>query len=134
MAEEEKTNEGIKDTGAGLFERRKYPRVVVDLPMDYESAGEQRRDKVVGSVMENMSMTGCLVYLSHLFDPGAKLIIEIYFSPETQFTSLKILSDVVWNNPRADASGYRHGLKYVKLEKGGTAKLKWLIDKYSFGA
>ena len=64
--------------GLLVVERRKHPRISVELPMDY-SLVDHKEDH--GGLVANISEGGLLVYLPEALHIGTLLKIEILFVP-----------------------------------------------------
>jgi hypothetical protein len=108
-------------------ERRKHRRYFVDLPLDCRVIKNRRRGPVQVGIAENAGSGGLSINLSDRISPGNRLILELYYRDDYQFSSLKILSEVIWNTKEKEAHGYKHGLKLLRLENGGNLKLQSIL-------
>jgi len=115
--------------GQRMGERRKHRRHFIDLPVDCCLVQQNRRGPIQSGIAENVGIGGLSIYLDQRFPPGSHLIIEVYFKDGYQFSSLRILAQVIWSNQDEDTSRYRHGVKLLKLENGGSQKLQSLLKK-----
>ena len=109
-------------------ERRKHRRHFIDLPVDCCVIRNKTKGPIHVGIAENAGVGGLSVYLNQRFSPGNRLTVELYYKHDFSFSSLKILTEVVWNSQKREALGYRHGLKSLKLENGGNLKLKSLLE------
>lgn len=110
-----------------VSERRKHPRYFVDLPADCYVIRNKRKGPIQVGIAENAGIGGISVYLNDRVSSGNQLIIELYYRDDYKFSSLKILTEVVWNSEEREAPGYKHGLKLLRLENGGNMKLQSLL-------
>ena len=103
------------------FEKRKYPRYNVDLPMEYA-----RRDSVVnhGQAL-NASEGGLLVYLPERVEVGQHLSLKLFFSSMSEFNTIETLVEVVWVDVHVveEREDYRAGVKFVDISPGDLEKL-----------
>jgi len=113
--------------GHRVGERRKHRRHFVDLPVDCCVIENKRKGPIQVGVAENAAIGGLSVYLNERFTSGTHLFIELYYRDGYEFSSLKILTEVIWNSDKMETSGYKHGLKLLSLENGGNQKLRALL-------
>jgi hypothetical protein len=78
-------------------------------------------------IAENAGTGGLSVYLNERVPGGNQLILELYYRENYEFSSLKLLTEVVWNREEKEDDGYKHGLKLLRLERGGDLKLQSLL-------
>ena len=113
-----------------LIERRRHPRVIVELPFDYSHMdGEEK----YGGFVTNASEGGLLVYLSEVIEKGTLLKITILFVKGPALNTIKAIAKVVWCNPAAKAAWgeHRYGLEFQFFNKGSLEKLEILLRKSS---
>jgi hypothetical protein len=122
MTENEKSEQSIG-------ERRKHRRYFVDLPVDCCFSENRAKGPIHTGITEDLGMGGVSVYLSDRVFPGNRFVVELYYRDGYRFSSLKILTEVVWADEKNEAPGYRHGLRLLKLENGGTLKLRCLLKR-----
>ena len=108
-------------------ERRKHRRYFIDLPLDCRVIENTSRGPIQPGITENAGTGGLSVYLNDKVSPGNQLILELYYRDDYRFSSLKILTQVVWNHEEKEAQGYKHGLKLLRLESGGNQKLQSIL-------
>lgn len=114
--DDEMNSENAKKVRPGIvnFERRKHPRISVDLPIEYsriENASYPRSGRAA-----NASQGGLLVYLPELVRVGQTLRLTIYFSIPT-IQKVEITAEVAWVDiPMGDKPvEYRVGLKFLEI-------------------
>jgi c-di-GMP-binding flagellar brake protein YcgR len=113
----------------GIFavERRKHPRVSVELPLNY-SLGDTKEN---GGITANVSEGGLLVYLSEKIDIGSRLKIEILFIEGMELNTIKGTVKGIWSESAAKGSWgkYRYGLQFESFHEGDLDKLKMLLKE-----
>lgn len=114
--------------GIFLVEKRKNPRISVELPFDYSlvERGEAHRGMVADA-----SVGGILVYLLEKIEMGALLRIEIFFAKRTELTTITAIAKVVWSDLAAKESWakYRYGLQFLSFFAGDLNRLKILLKE-----
>ena len=108
------------------FERRRYPRFTVDLPLEY-----CRTDSPVGLVGRaiNASEGGLLIYFPERMEIGQQLKIKLYFSSGTELNTLECLVEVVWIdlNLGEGWGDYRSGVKFADISEEDLVRLKTFL-------
>jgi c-di-GMP-binding flagellar brake protein YcgR len=113
----------------GLFEgsltpeKRKYPRVDIDLPLKYSSTNLIFK---YGRAV-NASQGGLLVLLPEEMGIGQRLGLKIFFPSHSEFNTLETSVRVVWKDVhlRKDwAWDYRTGVKFVDVSPNHIRELK----------
>ena len=111
------------------FEKRKYPRYSVDLPMEYA-----RSDSVVihGQAL-NASEGGLLVYFPERVEIGQHLSLKLFFSSVSEFNTIETLVEVVWVDVHMieEREDYRAGVKFVDISPGDLEKLTIFLRSLS---
>jgi hypothetical protein len=109
--------------GVVSFEKRKYPRIDVDLPIEYGiSEPSIKQGRVV-----NASEGGLLLYLPERMEIGQHLVVKLFFSSDTKLETLQALVQVVWIDllyMKSDWGDYRTGVMFVDISPDGLNKLK----------
>ncbi len=124
---EEKEEEETKPRyGIVNFEKRRYPRFSVDLPMEYTW-----RDLVAkeGRVI-NVSESGLLVYCAERMEIGQDLRLKLFFPSGSELNMMEIVNKVVWMDvyKGKDWGDYRSGVKFVDISPMDVDKLKSFLD------
>ena len=111
------------------FEKRKYPRYSVNLPMEYA-----RSDSIVnhGQAL-NASEGGLLVYLPERVEVGQHLSLKLFFSSVSEFNTIETLVEVVWVDVHVveEREDYRAGVKFVDISPGDLEKLTFFLGSLS---
>ena len=122
-----KTGQTKARSQGGIFivERRKHPRLSMELPLDYRIEREDR----FGGITANASIGGVLVYLPEPIVVGTSLKIEILFAKGSELNSIKADAKVVWSDlaPKEIWGEYRYGLEFESFQEGDLQKLKKLL-------
>jgi c-di-GMP-binding flagellar brake protein YcgR len=114
------------ETSNQARERRKYPRISLDLPLEYRATSAPN---VRGALVINASETGLLVHSIKEMPVGTKLKIVVMFPEEFQLDNFEVLAEVVWKDIQweEDWEGYQLGLKFIHLLEEDRLKLKQLL-------
>jgi c-di-GMP-binding flagellar brake protein YcgR len=127
---QEKEEETKPRYGALNFEKRRYPRFSVDLPVEYS-----RRDLVVkqGRVI-NASEGGLLVYFPDQMEIGQHLRLKLFFTSGSELNMMEIMNQVVWMDVHMgkDWGDYRTGVKFVDISLEDQCTLKTYLSSLSF--
>jgi hypothetical protein len=112
--------------GILAVERRKHPRFVVELPLDYS---QTENDELFGGIVANASEGGLLVYLPERMNLGTLLKIQIFYVRELEFNMIKAVAKIVWCDMAARESWgeHRYGLQFVSIDKENLSKLMTLL-------
>jgi len=112
--------------GILAIERRKHPRFVVELPLDYTKT---EATDIVGGIVANASEGGLLVYLPERLTLGTILQIQIFYVKDLEFNMLKAVAKVVWCDMAARESWgeYRYGLQFLSIGEQEFSKLMTLL-------
>ena len=100
--------------GVVNFERRKFPRFSVDLPVEYEKMGSF----VPGGRASNISEGGLLIYFSERMEVGQHLWLKLFFNNlGSDLKSIEAVAEVVWREANADQGleAHRTGVKFVSI-------------------
>jgi hypothetical protein len=126
------TDEDTPETGGSHFlvERRRNPRVSIELPFDYSlfEEGEGRR-----GILADASEGGLLVHLLERVERGELVRMEILFSRGTELITIAVIAKVIWSETAAKESWarYRYGLQFLSFRRGDVEKLKVLLKEVS---
>ena len=112
--------------GTFIVERRKHPRIKVELPLDYSPV---ESEETAGGIVANASEGGLLVYLPEAIEVGTLLKIEILFVKGLALNMIKAIVKVVWLDLAAKKAWgeYRYGLEFQSFQEGDIRKLKALL-------
>jgi len=123
-----------KDTkprvGVVSFERRKYPRFNIDLPMEY-----YRIDSPIGNAVRarNISEGGLLIYFPEQIEIGQHLRLKIFFTLKSDLHSVEVLGEVVWVDIHLGEGwgDYKSGVKFIDATQEDMTKLKDFLKSLS---
>jgi len=121
---------GIKSRyGTVNFEKRKYPRFSVDLPVEYSRA-DLSADQ--GRAM-NASEGGLLLYVPELVGIGNHLRLKLFFTMGSELNTIETLVEVVWVDVHLgkDWGDYRIGVRFVEISAEDMGKLKSFLRSLS---
>jgi len=126
----EKTGEEKLHYGFVNFERRRYPRFTIDLPIEYFHESSEVR--LSGRAL-NASEGGLLIYLSEKVELGDTLRLRLYFTSGQSLDRVETLVRVVWIDLHLGEKGedYRCGVKFVDISSTDVVKLKTFLKDLS---
>ena len=127
MSEEEGKRESSYRIGIANFERRKYPRFNIDLPIEY-----CRTDAVffqAGRAM-NASEGGLLVYFPERMDVGQHLKLRLFFAHGTELNRIEALVEVAWTDIHMGVGwgDYRAGVRFLQISTEDVDRLKRFLE------
>ena len=107
---------------SGKRERRKHPRIFIDLPLGYQ-AGDDPCLK--GGVAVNASEGGLLFESIRTIPVGTKLNVSVLFLKRYELADFKLAAEIAWKEPlfKEEWEGYQYGLSIVRLEDEDHRKL-----------
>ena len=111
-------------------ERRKYPRVVLDLPLEYRVTNVPNAHGALGV---NGSEMGLLMESVKKIIVGSNLKIVLLFPKDFELADFEVSAQIVWEEPyrKKNWGGYRYGLKFVSMTADDHWKLRELLnDRY----
>ena len=116
--------------GTVNFERRKYPRINIDLPIEYHRIDSANRDN--GRAI-NASEGGLLIYFSDHMEMGQRLRMKLHFASDSSMNTIEMLAEVVWIDIQLDTGrgDYRCGVRFVDISAEDMTKLKNFLRSLS---
>ena len=116
--------------GTVNFERRKYPRINIDLPIEYQRIVSTDRNN--GRAI-NASEGGLLIYFSDHMEIGQRLRMKLHFASDSSMNTVEMLAEVVWIDIQLDTGGgdYRCGVRFVDISSEDMTKLKTFLRSLS---
>jgi len=114
-------------------DRRKYPRIVINLPLEYQ---EKEEDSCLrGAMVVNAGEGGFLIESTRDMPVGTELSITLLFSREFELTNFKAVTKIVRKEPYSKENsngnrvweGYLYGLEFIQMLDGDRWKLNWLL-------
>ena len=113
------------DSPAYFEERRKYPRYLIVLPLEYW----QNDDACRGGMVGNLSEGGLLIYSFHDMPVGKELNVRVFFPNGYEFDGIRVNGKIVWKDLHCDTNwkGYKYGIEFVRMSEEDRKKLANLL-------
>jgi hypothetical protein len=111
---------------SGRGEKRKYPRFLIDLPVEYQEA---ETSHARGGIVINASEGGFLIESVKDIPIGTKLNIAVFFPKWFELADFRLVAETLWKEPlwKDDWTGYRYGLNIIQILDEDQTKLKLLL-------
>jgi len=108
-------------------DRRKYPRVHMDLPLEYRMKYDAHGR---GGIVIDASEGGLLIYSIEDISIGTKLEIAVLFSAVYELAKFEVFGEIIWKKGDAEKGegGYQYGLKFIQILEQDYWKLKKLLS------
>ena len=112
------------------LERRKYPRVTVDLPIEYRRIDSSARQT---GRAQNASEGGLLLYLPEQMAIGQELRIKLFFASGVEFSAIEMVAQVAWTDIHLgrEWGDYRAGVKFIDIPSEDLEKLRNFLRSLS---
>jgi hypothetical protein len=116
----------VIESSNGLLEKRRHPRVLMDLPLEYQVLDAPYAH---GGVVANASEAGLLILSIKSMPVGTKLNIAVLFPKEFQLSNFEVSAEIIWKEIywKEDWEGYKYGLKFIRILDEDQWKLKDLL-------
>jgi hypothetical protein len=108
--------------------RRKYPRVVLDLPFEYRTEYGRR---VRGGIVIDACEVGFLIHSTENMLVGTRLKIVVLYPNEYSLAKLDVFARIVWKQFDKREKRYLYGLKFNGILAEDHNKLKGLLRSNS---
>jgi PilZ domain len=107
-------------------DRRKHPRVRMDLPLEYLA---NRDARARGGIVVDASETGFLIYSTQDIPVGTNLKIDVLFPKRYELANFEVFGKIIWRKVDVGerANTYRYGLTFVQIVEEDYWKLKKLL-------
>jgi len=117
-------------------ERRRYPRVFIDLPLEYQDRGDSC---LHGALVVDASEGGFLIESIGGIPVGTELSITVLYPKGFTLVDFKVVAKIVWKKPYSKKdlkgnqywAGYQYGLEFVQISNEDRWKLKFLLGDRS---
>ena len=114
-------------------ERRSNPRVIVELPLDYQDVDGSC---LHGGVVFNASQGGFLVEAVKDIPVGTELGITVLYPKGFTLVDFKAVAKIVWKKAYSKEDlkgkqywgGYQYGLEFIRISDEDRWKLNFLLD------
>lgn len=116
--------------GTVNFERRKYPRFNIDLPIEYYRTDSSTIN--TGKAL-NISEVGLLIYFPEQMDIGQYIWVKLFFPLGFELKTIEVLAKVVWMDIHLGEGwgDYRCGVNFVNVSPEDMTHLKHFIRNLS---
>jgi c-di-GMP-binding flagellar brake protein YcgR len=119
----EEAREAKPRYGIVNFERRRYPRYTIDLPIEYhrENSGLSLAGRAI-----NASEGGLLVYFPERVEIGEVMKIRVFFSLGQELKRIEMVVQVVWIDihPGVEGEDFRSGVRFIDIPSSDLIQLK----------
>jgi len=106
-------------------EKRKYPRVYMDLPVDY---WVKRDSYAHGGIVVDASETGFLIHSVEDIPIGTKLKIAVLFPREYELSNFEVSAEIIRKKIGQNGEeGYQYGIRFTKILQEDYKKLRELF-------
>ncbi len=109
-----------------VAERRRHPRVDVELPLSYSIVEAK---EINGGMIADASEGGLLVHKRTRIPIGTHLKIEILFVKGFELASIGGIAKIVWRDltAREGLGGFRYGLQFQSFREGDFDRMKIVL-------
>ena len=127
-----KTKEKEAKSGYGIvsFEKRKFPRFKVDLPIEYH-----RINSLINQTARslNVSAGGLQISVPEQMEIGQRLRLKLFFPSASALNTAEVLAEVVWTDVRPNERWwyYRYGARFIDIAIEDMTKLKKFLVSFS---
>ena len=113
-------------------ERRRYPRVFIDLPVGYRDANDSC---LRGAIVVNASEGGFLLESTRDIPVGTELNIAVLFPKGFELSNFNVVAKIVRKEPYSKEDlkgdpywkGYQYGLEFIEILEEDRWKLNFLL-------
>jgi c-di-GMP-binding flagellar brake protein YcgR len=114
------------EKGTPGLDGRRYPRVSLDLPLEYRVMNVPYAH---GGLVVNASEMGLLINSVKDIVIGSKLNIAVLFPNGFELSNFEVFAEVIWKDHHLeeDWEGYRYGLKFIEILEEDRRKLRQLL-------
>jgi c-di-GMP-binding flagellar brake protein YcgR len=128
MKTEEK--EGKPRYGVAIFERRRYRRFTIRLPIEYFRADSPINQ--TGQALD-ASEGGLQILFPEQMEIGQNLKLKLFFSSDSELNIIEMFIEVVWMNAQSDEGEkqYRSGVRLISISPEDMTKLKKFLANLS---
>jgi len=108
--------------------RRKYPRVLLELPFEYRTEYSRRAR---GGIVIDACEVGFLVHSTENMLVGTRLKIVVLYAKEYGLAMLEVFARIVWKRFDKKEKRYLYGLKFNGILAEDDYKLRGLLRSNS---
>ena len=118
----------------GNKSRRRYLRLLIDLPLEYRDVDDSC---LRGAIVVNAGEGGFLIESPRDIPVGTELSMTVLYPKEFELANFKVTAKIVWKEPywREDlkksrsSKGYQYGLEFIHILDEDRWKLRFLLNK-----
>lgn len=110
--------------------RRKYPRVFTDLPLEYWT--QDNSHVRTGGIVLDASEVGLRIHSIQNMSVGTQLKITVFYIWEYKLETFEVFAEIVWEN--AHKTKYLYGIKLIEVMEKDRNKLKGILSQNSVKA
>ena len=112
------------------FEKRKYPRFAIDLPVEYQAFEFSANHP--GRAL-NASEGGLLVVLPERAEVGSHLKLKLFLAFDAALATIEAVVQVVWTDLHlgVEWGDYATGVRFVEISQEDLDKLKSFLKSLS---
>jgi len=116
--------------GIAIFERRRYRRFTMRLPIEYYRAESSINQ--TGQALD-ASEGGLQIFFPEQMEIGQNLKLKLFFSSDSELNTIEMIVEVVWMNTQLDEgeAHYRSGVRIVNISPEDMTKLKNFLSNLS---
>jgi len=109
-------------------DRRMYPRVYMDLPLEYRMKYDLHAR---GGIVIDASEKGFLIYSTEDIPLGTKLKIAVLFPIEYELANVEVFAEIIWKKISVElrGKGYMYGLKVIQILEEDRRRLRKLLNR-----
>lgn len=113
------------------FERRRFPRFAVNLPVEYSPVDSASNRSLEGRT-GNASEGGLMLCIPEKLELGKQIRIKLYFTSEPGLNFIEATGQAVWMEISFAKEGdHRYGVKFVDISPEDLSRLKDYLDNLS---
>ena len=107
-------------------DRRQYPRVSINLPLEYRESDNSSSE---GALVSNLSETGMLIYSIKDIPIDSEFKTMVFFSNGFEFDGFRVNAKAIWKDLyfETDWKGYKYGLQFLQILEEDRWKLLNLL-------
>ncbi|OGP86801.1 MAG: hypothetical protein A2156_12920 [Deltaproteobacteria bacterium RBG_16_48_10] len=112
------------------FERRKFPRFTIDLPIEYY---HERSETPYSGRALNASEGGLLIYFPEKVEIGQVLRLKLFFTSGHDLNEVEMVAQVAWIDIHLgeEWGDYRSGVKFIDISSEDLNRLKNFLRSLS---
>jgi c-di-GMP-binding flagellar brake protein YcgR len=113
--------------GKTAEEERKEPRVLLNLPIDYNA---EKSPTSRPGYTSNLSPGGVLLNVPERLDIGQEISLRIFFAFGPELETVNVNSRVVWVRRAEKEGSYRSGVKFLDLSATDRKRLGRFFERF----